>query len=313
MLDFPVTRSARVRRLTQASSESWRALRHRVYRDITRNPASKRLFLDQEPTLSAVQERIVQELETQGIATVPYGELFQSEEWWQRLSESAIVFANSKKVQEAVQTYQSGLKDLSGASKNYLVRLFAQNPKIPYGDPWLHFTLQPQILDVVNTYLGLWAKLNYADLWYTIPAGQNHTAVASQNWHRDPEDDRMVKVFMYFTDVDQDAGPLEYLTGTTSGGPYYNLWRKFGEHYPPEQDLWRLIPQSNRITCTGSAGTIIFCDTVGIHRGGFAKNRARILGNWAFVTPASIWPRRFQVNRTTPSEQPLTASEYALV
>ena len=46
------------------------------------------------------------------------------------------------------------------------------------------------------------------------------TRVSSQRWHRDYNDERLVKVFIYLTDVDEDTGPLEYVPGSTLGGEY---------------------------------------------------------------------------------------------
>ena len=49
--------------------------------------------------------------------------------------------------------------------------------------------------------------------------------MASQEWHRDPEDQHVVKVFLYFSDVDEDAGPLRVRAAAApSGVEYGDLW-----------------------------------------------------------------------------------------
>jgi hypothetical protein len=52
------------------------------------------------------------------------------------------------------------------------------------------------------------------------------------------------------------------------------------------------------MACTGSAGTLILCDTDGFHRGGIATTGVRLLATWTYVTPGgmlTLAPRRFVV------------------
>jgi ectoine hydroxylase-related dioxygenase (phytanoyl-CoA dioxygenase family) len=136
----------------------------------------------------------------------------------------------------------------------------------------------------------MWTKLIDLDNWYTVPFGGGHERVASQKWHRDPEDLHVVKVFTYFSDVDEEAGPFQYIPGSTEGGPYGDLWRwtVTGETYPPQEALAERIPPSEHLTAEGPAGTVILCDTSGFHRGGFAKTKPRLSSYFTFVSPASL-------------------------
>jgi hypothetical protein len=108
--------------------------------------------------------------------------------------------------------------------------------------------------------------------------------VASQRWHRDPEDEHVVKVFVYFSDVDEEAGPFEYVRGSTAGGRYGHLWPwGDGPRYPPADELEASVAAEDRLAVTGSAGTVILCDTGGFHRGGFARTKPRILSIATFL------------------------------
>ena len=49
--------------------------------------------------------------------------------------------------------------------------------------------------------------------------------VASQRWHRDPDDDHIVKMFIYLSDVAEEAGPFEYVRDSAAGGRYGDLFR----------------------------------------------------------------------------------------
>jgi hypothetical protein len=150
------------------------------------------------------------------------------------------------------------------------------------------------MLDVVNAYRGLWTKLLSVDNVYTVPFPGSEERVGSQNWHRDPEDLHVVKVFLYFSDVDHEAGPFEYVQGSAEGGRYGDAWpwRVRGGTYPPTGELEKLVSPSDRVTAEGRAGTIIFCDTSGWHRGGFAKSKPRTLSIHTYVSPASVAAQR---------------------
>jgi hypothetical protein len=102
-----------------------------------------------------------------------------------------------------------------------------------------------------------------------------------------------VKVFVYFSRVEPGAGPFEYLRGSVPGGRYGDLWPwSIRWRYPPEEEVATRIPESAVLTATGETGTVIFCDTSGFHRGGFARTDPRILSVSTYVSPASYIARR---------------------
>jgi hypothetical protein len=155
----------------------------------------------------------------------------------------------------------------------------------------------PQLLDTVNTYLGMWSKLAGANAWYAVPVAEERARLASQNWHRDPEDRTLVKVFLHLSDVTAGCGPLEYIPGSREGGPYAHLWPATtgggGYGYPPQDLIETTVPAAERVTCTGPRGTLVFCDTSGLHRGGYCTAGPRVTAFWVYLTPASLYPRLF--------------------
>src|ERR1700691_1946914 len=65
---------------------------------------------------------------------------------------------------------------------------FPMSRGIPFFDPLLQLALSTELLDTVNSYLGLNSRLNQINFWYTIPLEKpDRIRIASQNWHRDPE------------------------------------------------------------------------------------------------------------------------------
>jgi hypothetical protein len=186
---------------------------------------------------------------------------------------------------------------------------------ISLDDEFMRLALDGKILDVVNSYLGLWAKLIYVDLWQTVRASDAEARIGSQHWHRDPEDKMMVKVYLYFSKVDAAAGAMQYLPGSCLGGPYEHLWKSSkptGYTYPRPQEIEQQLSASQWISCTGGPGTFVFCDTSGLHRGGISTTGVRTLATWTFVTPASLWPRRFCLEEEPTKRRLSRAARYAV-
>ena len=65
------------------------------------------------------------------------------------------------------------------------------------------------------------------------------------------------------------------------------FWKVVGETYPSPEELSKVVPESEIRSAKGPRGTVIFCDTSGFHRGGFAKSKPRILSYQTYVSPAS--------------------------
>jgi len=110
----------------------------------------------------------------------------------------------------------------------------------------------------------------------------------SQGWHRDPGDKKICKIFLYVNDVDETAGPFMYVRGSQYGGVYRRFFpqRLPRGYYPPEGAVEKIIPSTEIQTLTGKAGTIIFADTTGIHRGGYATKKERIMFTAAYSSGA---------------------------
>ena len=176
------------------------------------------------------------------------------------------------------------------AGKEFVVRLMSYGVDVDLGDPWFATCASHRMLDIANTYLGLWSKLEYVDLWYSVPQPAEADRKASQRWHRDFNDQHLLKAFLYLVDVDEGTGPFEYVPGSAPGGRYADAWpwRPLGENYPPEGELEKRIPEDGIRTFVAPKGTMVFCNTSGFHRGGFATQRPRVLATVTYSSPASL-------------------------
>jgi hypothetical protein len=303
----------------QRLEKSLRRAQHSLYWYVARNPGSRQRFTAQHPPIGQVQQRLIQELRTRGISFVEVPEIGLEDLPWQRLVRRVQEFADSEQVRTGIRQFREGFGQADLPSDAYIIKLYPEGPTLAFDDPLLQLALRGPMLDVVNSYLGLWSKLIYTDVWHTVPVDPGGR-IGSQYWHRDPEDRRMVKVFLYLSQVDSTAGPMEYLVGSAVGGPHEGLWRwkpyaQRGHRYPPEEEVERRAPAADRVTCTGSVGSMIFCDTSGLHRGTVATERPRILATWTFVTPASLGVtarRRFSLSADPRTQGLSAAAQFAL-
>jgi len=250
------------------------------------NRRSRRRFAHDRPTLDDVQQRIVSDLDREGFSLLTFSELFQEDALWAEVEDQASQFV--KETENGLATDRDALRVHAG--KEFVVRLLSYGVELGFEDPWFRACASRRMLDVANSYLDLWSKLEYVDLWYSVPQPAQGKRVASQRWHRDYNDRRLVKAFLYLVDVDEGNGPFEYVPGSAPGGPHGELfpWEPLGESYPPQDELERRITGHGARVFTGQEGTLLFCNTAGFHRGGFATERPRILATVTYSSPASL-------------------------
>src|SRR5437879_3117487 len=98
--------------------------------------------------------------------------------------------------------------DEEGPGKSYLMSLLPSVPiKVtPDTAVLARPALQEPLLGVANAYYGLYVRQRTFDVWHTFAS--TRPARDSQLWHRHPaNDEHLLKVFVYLTDVDEGAGP----------------------------------------------------------------------------------------------------------
>jgi hypothetical protein len=123
-----------------------------------------------------------------------------------------------------------------------------------------------RLLNIVENYLKLPVAYDSLSYYYSLADGKD---LGPRKWHRDKEDWKMVKIGVYFNDVDQQGGPFECVH------PEINelLFQKVDPKYRvmKHQELQEYLPEPESdwfTSCTGSAGTVIFVDTAKFyHRG----------------------------------------------
>ena len=265
--------------------------------------------------LSEVQEHALEAMRRDGIAVVPFHELFEDGRVWSQLEADVGEFA--RETAGRVPELLARDDDKAYIARRFVVRRTGETKpskwKFTLTDPWLMLGVSERVLGVVNAYRGEPTHLIDLDNWYTIPDPNADARVESQRWHRDPWDNHIVKVFVYFSDVDEAAGPFEYVRGSAAGGRYGDLWPWVPEGiYPPQDEFEQAVEAEDCLTITAPAGTIIFCDTSGFHRGGAASTKPRVLSYHTYVSPTTKKSPRFRVDWRDGGDGLSPAAQFAI-
>jgi hypothetical protein len=125
---------------------------------------------------------------------------------------------------------------------------------------------QKRLVNIVENYLKLPVAYDSLSYYYSVADGKD---MGPRKWHRDKEDWKMIKIGVYFNDVDENGGPFQCVHPEINEFLYEAVQPKY--RIMTHQELQQLLPEgkSNWYTsCTGSAGTVVFVDTAKYyHRG----------------------------------------------
>jgi hypothetical protein len=250
------------------------------------NRSSRGRYGDAPARLDELQQSILADVREHGFSLRSFQEVFSDEALWHDLVEQRDRFIASTEADLAAGGEHVRVRP----GKEFVVRLQSYGVELGPDDPWFRAVSSQRLLDLANAYLELWSKLEYVDVWYSVPQPAEGERISSQRWHRDYNDKHLLKVFLYLVDVDEDMGPFQYVAGSQPGGPYADAWgwQPLGQNYPTEEELEARIPSAAVKTFTGPAGTLLFCNTAGFHRGGFSTTNPRVLATATYSSPASL-------------------------
>ena len=154
---------------------------------------------------------------------------------------------------------------------------------------YARFALQHYIRNIANAYFGMRAELRYYNVWKTFATPGE--ARESQLWHFDREDNYVLKVFLYLDAVDVGAGPFTYAPGTHRKGRRWNQLPEFffenNVRRSTDEQMSKIVPESEWVRATGGKGTLVFADTRGFHKGGEARDKDRLMYTCMYTSPAS--------------------------
>lgn len=246
------------------------------------NRAAVRRFRSEAIELDTVGEAIVRDLSNDGVVLTSVGQLAVDDQF------------------DLILRYTQDLRDSGAArpdsSKPYLTELLGSSPELDPENPILRLALSPQIRGVAEGYSAMKLKVQDVNVWINAPQGGN--AQQSQRWHRDlPEDHDIVKCFVYLKDVPPGAGPLQYVRkSNTSAGRRQRFDTEFdGVGFRlADSDVATSFDTGDIVQAAGPAGTVVFADTRGIHRGGQATETERVVLQITYGSDAAYRPRNLR-------------------
>lgn len=251
------------------------------------------------PPLSEEMQRVARELRVSGVAMTSVESLLGSDEALRTLQDEV---ARARVERAAAPS----------PLKPYLIELFGPRPEIAADDPLFAFALRPEIRGVAEAYAQMELRVQDMNVWINQPTGGDPTQ--SQRWHRDlPDDFEIIKCFVYLADVPPGAGPLHYIrTTNTLEGRRQGFSSEFdGVGYRvADEDIAATYPPEAIVSAAGTTGTVVFADTRGLHRGGFAIDTERVVMQITYSSNASVRPRNL---RAAPGTRRSQLRDYRLL
>jgi hypothetical protein len=174
--------------------------------------------------------------------------------------------------------------------KKFWVRLLdaeMKDGKLPADNVFVRYALQPAAINVIATALGEIPWLDYVLLSYSRYTGEE--LASSQLWHRDHDDVRVIKLFSYLTDVEQDGdGPFTFLPRQSTDKFGYPLR---GSHFPDEQ-VFQKVPRSDIKVMKAPRLTSFMVDTAKcLHMGSrMGPGHGRLLYTATFFAFPRMYP-----------------------
>lgn len=252
-----------------AHPTAWRRLKKQIKRAALESEMLWRLgfnlpstlaYRRAKPVLTAEGQRIVTLLDRDGIALTSIDRLCSDRGLYDELLAAS---------EQLVRSYESAEGDQPYTHEaNYL----GASPLFDPGSVYARFAVQDDILSVINAYFGMYTQLRkYALFRNSVARG---APTINQQFHRDGDYRYFVmRIFVYLAEVDEHCGPFTYVPGTHMKGR--------GEHRG-SNDASDPAP----IAAKGPAGTIVFADTRGLHRGGRCTAGTRFFYNALYTSPA---------------------------
>jgi hypothetical protein len=261
-----------------------------------RNEFTWRYMLNLRPTvswalssrapLSGECRRVLADLDRDGVALTTASRLFGHDGAFADLHGTFERLMNDQ-AEEVEAVRSAALNNDRTEQKPYLLSLLGEYPRLDAASPYGRFALSPEVSGIAQGYFGMRVALRHYNIWCNFVTGRPPSQ--SQLWHRDPEDRYILKVFVCLGDVDENTGPFTYAPGTHPKGAVTRepefLFKDGKTSRSNDDQVGKLVSPEKWVRGIGPAGTMIFADTRGLHKGGLAKSRERYLYTAEFTSP----------------------------
>ncbi len=158
--------------------------------------------------------------------------------------------------------------------------------RLAIDSPFVRFAIQPRVVGIISRVLGQVPKLDYVLL--TLSRESDGPLSFSQLWHRDHDDVRVIKLFVYLTDVvDMDDGPFTFIPGPVSDRFGFALH----SHRPDEVIFKRAAPGDVKTMIAPRLATFLVETSRCMHMGSrMAPGHTRLLYTATFFSVPRMFP-----------------------
>ena len=247
--------------------------------------------------------RIINDLNNYGFSSSNVKEILDESEikYFEEISASYSQALKEVKIKSRIEEINKNNTNKVSKYKVYEITHdeFLNEPLTLDNLPLLKLYLSKNILKIAKSYLGNDIRIRNPLAWIH-PATSLTREIRSQKWHRDQEDSKMLKVFILFSNVNENNGPTQYVKSTNSSGTFKNIapnmtwldshWSNRNKFIRRAYNFFRekfpynySIPKKNIVKATGDIGCIFFIDTNGLHKGGFVKEGLRLMTHCNFL------------------------------
>ena len=119
---------------------------------------------------------------------------------------------------------------------------------------FVNASIEQNVLAAVTGAMGMIPHLESIDVIESNPSGRELSA--SQLWHYDINDQRIIKLFVYLEDCGPENGPFTFVPADSS----QRVARNVG-HYVDDDRLSKAVPESTWEKVEGTSGTAFLIDT----------------------------------------------------
>lgn len=135
--------------------------------------------------------------------------------------------------------------------------------------PILDIANDPRLLKAVQDFLGAKPTISNINMWWSF--GYRKQAEHAQLFHRDFDDWRFCKLFVYLTDVSEKSGPHVYVKGS-SKSPKLRKIRRYSD-----KEVETVFGKENVLEFVAPKGSAFVVDTYGFHKGLLPESHDRLL------------------------------------
>lgn len=168
---------------------------------------------------------------------------------------------------------------------------------------FVRYASQDRIMAMAADYLGEAAYLSDVSLVYSFEDSQ--TPSASQMWHRDYDDTRMFKMFIYCTDVTGPEDGALHVADRRAVKPLYRTPLHASRRYS-DAAFFKMADESKTKALCGPIGTTLICDTHrAYHYGSRCTKKPRLACFITYQTYAGLYPSGHVVDPPPNASEPL--------